>query len=387
MGRMLTVAEYGLFNALIALVVVAGTPLQTLMMVISRQVSAYSVQQSSGSIYRLYNWINVRASLFSLVVIAVALLYIEEIQGYLKSSGNTQIYLLGAVFFLLFPRIINKAFLQGLQHFKWLSASDVLTVLFQLIAAVVLVWFGFGVGGVLGGIILSNALVWLITYAVLHRTLVSGRGSRHRLSRVPLGSVLPILIANTALVAMTQLDIVFVKIYFTQQEAGLYAAAAILGKAVMYLSGGIAMALFPMASENHFRGTSSSHLLTLAVGLTIVLCGLAALVYFLFGEWLIALLYGENYSDSGQLLKYFGLAMFPMALVVVVVNFLIANGRFFFAYLFLAVAPLQIGAIYLFHDSLLTVVSILGISGLVLTVIGYGYLWWLELWRPASIKN
>ena len=142
------------------------------------------------------------------------------------------------------------------------------------------------------------------------------------------------------------------------------------------------MALFPMVAENHARDRSSSHLLLQAVGLTAAMCGAGAAFYLLFGDWIIVLLYGESFAAAGPVLRYFGLAILPMALVMVAEYFLIAKGRVLFAYLFMVTAPLQMLAFWLWHDSLLTVVAIVAISGSVLALVGYGLLW--RMFRAAE---
>jgi len=67
--------------------------------------------------------------------------------------------------------------------------------------------------------------------------------------------------------------------------------------------------------------------------------------------------------------------MLPMALIMVAEHFLIAMGRVMFAYLFMVVAPLQLIAIYYYHDTLLNMVVIMAISGITLVLVGYGLLW------------
>jgi len=109
--------------------------------------------------------------------------------------------------------------------------------------------------------------------------------------------------------------------------------------------------------------------------LTTLLSGAGAVFYFLFGEEIVVLLYGEHYRGAGVVLKFYGFAIFPMALVLVAEHFLIAKGRVLFAYLFLFIAPLQLIAVYFFHDSLQMVVAVMGVSGLILVLLGYGLLW------------
>ena len=375
MGRMLSPREYGLFSATMALFAVLAAPLSTLMMVISRKVSEYRARQDSGSITHFYYSINVRSVVVGTIILGICLLLAKQAQTYLKAPDVTPVYLLGALLFLNIPPIINNAFLQGQQSFTWLSTSGSLWILIKIIFSAALVWFGYGVSGALGGTILAALAGWFITYGALHRPLKEGQNKSFQTAHLNFKSSVPVFVANVAFTAMTQLDIVLVNYYFPAHEAGLYAGASILGKAVMYLPGGIALALFPMVAENHAREEGSAHLLMQAVGLTAFLCGMGAVFYFFFGGEIIAFLYGDSYRGAGDVLKLYGFAVLPMALVLVAENFLIAKGRVLFAYLFLITAPLQLTAIYFYHDTLNMVIAMMGASGLLLAFLGYGLLW------------
>ncbi len=375
MGRMLSTTDYGLFSAMMALFAIFSAPLGTLMLVISRKVSAYRAAQEVGSIRHFYRSIFARTAVLGAVLVAISLLFAPYLQTYLRSPSVIPVYLLGVLLLVTFPTVINDAYLQAHQRFSWLSASTTLRVLLKIVFSVALVWMGWGVAGALGGAVLASGAAALITYFPLHRQLTEGRGKAFQTAHVSLGPSMPVLVANVAFAVMTQLDMVLVNYYFPAHEASLYAAASILGKAVMYLPSGIAMALFPMVAENHARKRSSAHLLLQAVGFTLLLCSMGALFYFLAGEPLVVLLYGESYRDAGVVLKYFGFAILPMALVLVAEYFLIAKGRVVFAYLFTAVAPLQVFAIYLWHDSLAVVVVINAAGGLCVAILGYAILW------------
>lgn len=375
MGRMLSTAEYGLFSAMMALFMVFVTPLGTLQLVISRKVSGYRALRDPGSIASFFRSINLNTAVIGAIVLAVALLFAAQVQEYLKAPSPAPVYLLGVLLFITFLPVINDAFLQGLQSFAWLSASTTSRVLLKIVFCAILVYLGYGVSGAVGGTILASLAGWAITLGALRRPLAEGRGKPFRSEHLALKPAMPILVANVAFALMTQLDMVLVNYYFPPHEAGLYAAASIIGKAVMYLPSGIATALFPMVAENEARDESSAHLLLQAVALTALLCAAGAIFYFIFGEWIIELLYGEDYRGAGQVLKFFGFAILPMALVMVAEYFLMAKGRVLFAYLSAGIAPLQIAAIYFWHATLQSVVIIIGVSGLLLAAIGYAILW------------
>jgi O-antigen/teichoic acid export membrane protein len=382
MGRMLSTAEYGLFSAIMALVAVLSAPLSTLMMVISRKVSYYHAHDDSGSITHFFFSVTARAALVGVGVLLAFLALASSIKDYLKAPTLLPVFLLGGILFSSLLASVNDAFLQGTQRFAWLSSTSTLRILLRMILAVGLVGIGFGVPGALWGTVLAGVVGWLVTLGGLKSPLAAGRGKAYATRHLTWKPVIPVLVANIAFVCMTQLDMVLVNHFFPAREAGLYAAASALGKAVMYLPSGVALALFPIVAENHARRRGSSALLLQSLMLTGSLCMLGALAYYLLGEWLIRLLYGGDYQGAGEVLRYFGFAILPMALVMVAEYFLIAKGRVLFAYLFALVAPLELVAIYFFHTSLLQVVAVVGASGSLLAAAGCAVL--IVMARRAS---
>lgn len=385
-GRLLSTAEYGLFNAVMALFAVFSAGLGTLQMVVSRKVSEYKANRDTGSVRHFYFSVHRRTFIVGPVLLLLCVPLVPQAQDYLKSPGAGPVWLLGLLLILAVPAVLNDAFLQGLQKFSWLSASVTLRVVFKIVFAVALIALGFGVNGALGGTIVALLAAWLITYLPLRGPLADRSSAPAQTTHLSIRPAIPVLVANTAFAAMTQLDMVLVNHYFPSHEAGLYAAASVLGKAVMYLPGGIAMAMFPMVAENQARAQSSATLLAQAVGLTAAMCAAGAVFYFLFAEWIVTALYGPSYGGAGMVLKYFGFAIMPMGLVMVAEYFLIAKGRMLFAYLLMASAPLQLLAIHFYHDSLLTVVAILGASGLIVMLIGYGFLSW-TFWKSRTERR
>lgn len=382
-GRLLTTAEYGLFNAVMALFAVFSAALATLQMVVSRKVSDYRAVRDMASVRHFYFSIQGRALIAAVAMLAACAWFVPDVRDYLGAPTAWPVWILGALLVLAVPVVLNDAFLQGLQYFTWLSASVTLRVVLRIVFSVGLILLGFGVNGAVGGVALAFVAAWAITFVPLRGPFAAAGAAAPQTTHLSIKPAIPVLVANTAFAAMTQLDMVLVNRYFPAHEAGLYAAASVLGKAVMFLPGGIAMAMFPMVAENQARERSSAALLAQAVGLTAVLCAGGALFYFLFAEWIVTTLYGPGYAGAGQVLKYFGFAILPMGLVLVAEYFLIAKGQIVFAYLLFASAPLQLAAIHFHHESLLTVVGIIGVSGLLVMTAGYGFLFW-TYWRSRA---
>ena len=374
MGRMLSISEYGLFITIMAFFALLSSPLGALLMVVSRKVSEYFAVGDDGNISHFFISINICSLTVSAFVLLIFLIFSPYIQSYLKAPNISPVYLLGIILSISCLPIINNAFLQGLQHFNWLAVSSLFGVVLRVVLALILVSMGFGVSGAIGGIILGVLLGWGFTLVVLYPLIQKGKEKKFKKTHLTFKPAFPVLIASIAFASMTQLDVVMVNFYFPEEIAGQYAAASILGKTVLMLSGGIVMVLFPMVAAGHARGGRGEYLLTQALVLTALLCSAGAIFYYFFGAGIIDVLFGEQYREAGNVLKYYGIAILPMSFMYVMENFLIAKGKTFLAYLFLLSAPLQLVAIHNFHQSLYSVLLVIGLNGLILVLLGCAFL-------------
>jgi O-antigen/teichoic acid export membrane protein len=375
MGRMLSPQEFSLFASAMSIFTVSAAAQGALLMIVSRRVSEYRFYNDSDKISHFYWWIWTRVGVFGLAVAFITFSIGPRVKSFLSAPTIYVVYLLGLLVFLAFFTSINNAFFMGLQRFSWLSIYSTLGVLLKILFSVILVWLGYGVVGALTGTILAVIVGGLCSYLPLRRHLVGNRAKSFKADHLSIRPAIPVLIANISFAAMTQLDIVIVNFYFPAHEAGIYAAASILGKAVLYISGGVSLSLFPMAVESHVSGQKNWQLLTHAVTLTSILSGLGALFYFFFGQNIVVLLFSSNYRESGEILELYGFAIFPMSIAMVAEHFLIAQGRVLFAYLFLIVAPLQLIAFRFNHDNIHSILYIMGAGGSTLALLGYGLLW------------
>lgn len=384
MGRMLPESEYGLITSMLAVMTVLSVPTSAMTMVIARRVAEYQAHEDNGSIAHLYagttRWMIYAGIGFIVVFVPVS----PIMQEYLRAPSAVPIFFLGMLVAVSLLLPIGQAVLQGAQKFALLSASHVSTILLKIIFSALLIWLGYGVGGVMVGMIASIGIMCWIVYIRTRDYFVSNKTPRTR-RHYPWRFVVPIMLANVAFVVMTQFDMVLVRHYFGPKDSGIYAAASVLGKAVLYLPGAVATVLFPMVAENTALQRASAPLFVNAIMLTLLLSGAGLLVYFVFGPEIVKLFYGARYEEAGELLRYFGFAMIPMALVMVAENFLIAKGRILFVYLFAIVAPIEILGIHFFHGSLSMVVGIMIASGWILAILGYVMMWFEYRRRPGSL--
>jgi O-antigen/teichoic acid export membrane protein len=388
LGRMLSIEEYGHLNALLALLSILSAPLGALIMIITRRVSSYKAHSQIGHIGTYYTTIVPRILTAVILFLLVLALFSNNIQSYLKITDSAQFYLLSLLFFLLFIFSINNAFLYGLQKFQWVSSLGVFEVIAKILLSFFLVLMGLGIGGVLAGLIGAILLAIIVGYKLLSNEIVISKQTKNIAQRYEyrISTIAPILIANIAFIVMTQIDLLFVNYYFSPSEVGIYAAVAILGKSILFLPSSISKALFPMVAEEHAKGEGSYTYFKQSVIATLFMSIIGVLIFFFFGDKFLVILLGSNYEGTGVLLGFYGLAMMPLALVNLFEHYLIAKGRVVFAYLFFLVVPFQLLCIYFFHSSFLSILTVTGISGLLVLFFG---IWFLkkELRKEVLLTN
>lgn len=371
MGRMLSVADYGLFIALIALLAVVSVPISTVSMLVSRRASEYRARQQPEKMAAMFWWVNGHVLWSALVMVLVVLPLLPYIKDYahLESPVPIVALLLVAVAMLFLP--LNIAFLQAQQNFLWIAFANVGIHAFKILFCVAFVFAGYKLLGALMGVLFATIALWVMTYVPLRCEVALPAKNLQPEKYFSLMSAVPVLVANLAFTVISQLDLLLVNHYYDAQKAGVYAAAAILGKAVMYLPGAIIVAMFPMVAENESHSKSSAHLFINAIVLTVGFSVLGALLYYLFAEEIMFLLYGQKYEGAAEVLKYYGFAMLPMSIIMVAEHFLIAKGRVIFGYVMMLGIPFVLLAAHNYNASLIDMVRILAIAGWGLVVAGF----------------
>ncbi|OGR97369.1 MAG: hypothetical protein A2V88_07025 [Elusimicrobia bacterium RBG_16_66_12] len=370
MGRLLTTAEYGFLNSLLAVFIVLSVPLATVPMVLARKTAEYAAKKDFARIRSLVRLAFRRLLLVGLIGLVAFALGARLLADYLHSPSVVPVLILGLCACTAFAVPINAAVLQGLQDYKWMGINAGLGGPARFFFCVALVLAGFGVNGVLAGMVLCNLALWLLTYFPIRRHLLQGAQESGHVHHLSLAHMFPVFLANLAFAVLTQTDMILVARYFPAHEAGMYASAAILGRSVMYVPGAFVQALFPMVSDHQSRNIDSRHLLFKALGATLCLSGTGAALFYLFPGLILHVFFGARYAEAAPVLRWFGLAMLPMAVLMVLMNYSIAKGERRFSYLMALGALLEVVFIHFHHESLQKVVFVIMAVGVFLIVPG-----------------
>ena len=373
MGRFLPPAEFAVFSAMMALTATLVSPFGALVLAVSRKVSTLIVAEKIYELRALFLAINKKLFWIVLATIPFYAIILKPLQHYLKAQDLVSIVIVGAIVVISAFSSIALAFLQGMKRFMYLGLNGILIGLCKIIFSGVLVYFGLGVVGGIAGVALSYICLYCLWFLILSKIFITQKKPLAYKLTVNLSMLkgnLPVLISSMAIVMMTQSDVILVNWFYPGDVAGIYAAASILGKAIFYLPGGLVLAMYPMVSEGHASGSDTKKILIPVLQFGLGIGFASCFFYAVFGGWIINIFYGDKYSAAGTLLRWYGFMMLPYIFVLVAEQYLIAKRRVLYVWLFLLMCPFQVLAVFLWHSELWMVMAIVGISGLVLALLG-----------------
>lgn len=371
MGRTLDAGDYAAFNAILALVMVACSPMAAMETVAARHVANVAATAGLGAVQSLYRAWTVWVWGICAGVAVALMVAAPQVQSWLRVSDVQSVWLLAGIILATVLSILTGATLRGLQAFGWLGGLGFGGVLAKILLCLVCVEVLLpGLHGALTGVLASTVIALVGSMWAISRRWAHATAGDAEADDFPFRLIVPVVAATIGLTTMTQIDLVLVNRFFDPAVAGQYTPASILGKAVLYLPGGLVTAILPIVAASHARSERGASHAAQALLATVLLCGALAAAYFVAGPWLVRLLYGEKYGPAGNLLAVYGLAMVPMAVAMVIQGFLVAKGRTLFCWVAAALAAAEFAVLRDWHPSLQAVIGTVAMFNTALAIVG-----------------
>jgi O-antigen/teichoic acid export membrane protein len=343
---------YGDVAAVLALAALVALPLGSLQIMLAREVAQVPVLQVGGLLRR---W-TFRATLAALAALALGMVLLAPIQDALsiESRAVLAIGIAGVVFAVLGAVLFGV--LQGVFRFGSLALIYGLGGLAKPILVVPALVLGFGAVGALTVNTVAGLLAILLGVWAL-RDLWSpgadGETPPHDARQMVI-----MLVGSLAFASLTNADILLANYFLDDASAGVYAAAALVGKAVLFLPAAVVTVLLPKAAGREAVGRTSQGILMASAAVTLALTLAATGVLALVPERTLVLAFGGEFRESTALLGWFGLAMTAAALVNVYLSVYFAQRDARFPLVVLAAAVAQVVGVSLFHGGPLSIVLV-----------------------------
>ena len=390
MSRALTIEEFGMLNSLLSFGMIISLPIQTLNTTIANLTSHLKAREAYHNILKLLYSMLLKVSIVGVVGILTFFLFSNHLKDFLNMPSIYPILVIGTIILFNIFMSVTFGILQGLQSFIYLGITGGLNALLKLAFGILLVYLGLGVEGALGGIVLGMFVVCFASIVVLRFLLhkLNAQNPDSKSENYTFSSFsysMPVLIALLCFTSLTNVDLVLVRHFFSPEEAGNYAVAAVLGKAVLFLPGAIVLAMFPIVSESHALKADSYHLLKKSLALAGLLSLAGVQVFIFFPELLVTMLMGAKHASVAPLVRLYGVAMFPFVFINIFMFFNLATHRMKFLYTFMAGSLAEVLLICLYHDSLRSVIYLLIFIGCAILALNVLLIW--DDMRKSNLKE
>jgi O-antigen/teichoic acid export membrane protein len=302
------------------------------------------------------------------------------IASFLNLPTPQDIMLLGVGTAVYIPLGVRRGMLQGLYDFQRLAVNFVLEVLVKFGGTLILLYYGWGVTGVIASVVASIAIAY-VAASPTKDVRADLRGAIPASFREGMQAI----VFFVGQVIISNLDILLVKHYFPAAVAGIYAAVALVGRVVYMFSWSVS-SMFPVSAASAHRKASHAVLksaLALVTGMT-TLFTLAAWLAppSLWNAILGARFLGSIHTSFSSLLASYSAMTSIYSIAVVLLTYEMSRRIVNATWVQLGFSALLPVGISLFHNSLQQVilVQLLLMLGLLLAVS-------LPFWPEITISS
>jgi O-antigen/teichoic acid export membrane protein len=367
--RGLSYAEYGIFSALISVILLLSIPAQSLIAIIVKYAAGFFANNEiarAGAFYvKLFKYLFI----FSVLIIIVFVILTPFIANFLHINDYGAIIIAGVTVAVGYLAILNTAFLQSMLFFGKLGFLSVLSGITKLLIGVLFVYLGFGVFGALFGNLMFP-LIGLIFGFIILRKVISQRADK---VNIPVKEFLmyafPAALAIVSLSSFISMDVILVKHFFTPDEAGLYGGLSLIGRVIFYFTGPVALVMFPLVVKRHSKGENYNSLLYLSLFLVLAAGLSITIFYILFPEFTISIfLGGRAYLSLVPIIGLFGVFLTIYSMNNVLISYFLSIKKTFVALIVFVFALVQIILILLYHDTFAHIIYVSMVSSVLLMI-------------------
>lgn len=373
-GRNLPGAEYGSLVAMTGIILAVTTPMLALQNTLAHFTAKLVLDGRRDAVMDLFlHWIHLFAGL-SLALVAGAVVFRGPLAAFWGGVDPRLVVLTFTVLAASLWMSLFTGLLQGMQSFVWLAFAPqawgavrlalgwAFTAYFSATALAAIGAQGIGV------LMVLVLCLWAVVSMRLPRVEVPSRRP-HGTYRY-LASAF-VCLAGYAL--LMNLDTTLAKHYFDAETAGVFAKAATIARMAVFLPVPIATVLFPKVTSTGELTDPSWRLLVRALAFAGLIIGGVAAGCLAFPQLPWMILYNAwtpaEAALASALTRAMVLAMVPLALVYLLLNFQMAQRRFRWGMLLVPCGAAYVIGVRFLHDSPLQIAAVLGTLNLIAAVI------------------
>lgn len=369
LGRFFSPADYGVYYTLISFLALFGIFPSAFTSSFTKFAAMYSAQKNEKKMNVLFQTGIQIVGIFASIVIAVLFLSIFQISAFFHI---TDIILLAIIFLVLFLSIITSlpmGVLTGEMKLFTLSFVNISTPFFKILIGFLLLFLGWEVFGVIIAIALASLLTFAYLLYIFRKRLISlavNNSEKTAFIAEFRKYSFHFFLSAVGITILTSSDMLFVKHFFSPEQAGQYAALAVMGRVIFWLTAPIYAVFFPLIAQKKERNENIHSTLFLAMGITTIPSLCLSFIYFMFPSFIINFFYDSEYITLTSYLGVFSLYVIIFSISMLFNSFLLAIGKSEIYKINLAVAGLFAFLMYTFHETFYQIIAVLFSTSLLL---------------------
>lgn len=305
--------------------------------------------------------------------ISIGLLFIifsKNLQTLLHTETETMFHLFGIGIPLYFLMSVNRGIYQGENKLNLLSITYVSEMFARLFITIALFFFASKLPTtilVATGIAISFVFGLIPFQKTIFKKVIFE--NKMKVETKPIVT----FFALTAFYELTQIiinnsDVILVKHFFDNQQAGFYASLALIGRVVYFVTWIFVMLLLPKVIQLKKEGKNTQPILMKYLSIIALFSAVIVLVTYIMPETVVYLMFGDDYLSIAPLLWQYALATAIFAVANVFAYYFLSISNYFPVIISALLGCTQIVLIVFFHDSLEQVVHMQIVAMLILLV-------------------
>ncbi len=366
LGRVLGPEQFADAAVLITLLLVLSFAAMTFQLATAKFSVIFSNDTFSSFINAIYKY----ATIIGLAIGACIILFSEKLKVLFNTQSSMMFIIFGIGIPIYFVMSVNRGIFQGKKKFDHLAITYQSEMLSRLILTLILIFtLSFSTSSTLIAIGIALSFIFgLIPFKKVNISFNLKSGLSH-LDKKRVTSFFVL----TAFYELTQIiinnsDILMVKHYFDSYNAGLYASLALIGRVVYFVAWMFVMLLLPKVVQKQKDGEKHVSILIKYVCYITILSTAIVLGCYLFPEFVIKLMFGEEFVFIAPLLWKYAVATSLFAISNIFAYYFLSLDKYIPVILSGILGITQIALIAFYHDSLQQVVTMQIIAMAVLLV-------------------
>ena len=354
LGRLLGPELFADAALLITFLLVLSFVAMTFQLATAKFSVLYENQVFTNFINLMYRY----GTLTGIVIGAVIVIFAKDLQEVFHTQTHWMFTIFGIGVPIYFMMSINRGIYQGKKSFVKLALTYQSEMMSRLLITFLLI---FTLSSVSSSILVIVGIFFSFILGLIpFRLDVIKFKTKPVLDKVQRSHVSKFFIL-TGFYELTQIlinnsDILMVKHYFNEYDAGLYASLALIGRVVYFITWMFVMLLLPSVIQKRKDGEATTPILFKYVGYVVALAISIVLGCFIFPELAVKLLFGSEYVAIAPLLWKYAIATSLFAIANIFAYYFLSLDHYLPVVISGVFGLSQIVLIMFFHNSLLQVV-------------------------------